>query len=183
MKAKNSTLASVWLVLGVLARLVPHPANVTPMTSISLFGGSEMGRGRALLLTLATLVVSDLLLALAMGYPAFGAWSFFNYTGFAAIVLAGSFLRGKKSAGRTIGFLLASSFGFWLWTNFGVWATGAHGMYPRTLEGLGACYVAALPFLRNAVVGDLAWGFVFFAGFEFARSLAPRFGLEVSRAA
>jgi hypothetical protein len=182
MKAKNSTLASVWLVLGVLARLLPHPANVTPMTSISLFGGSELGRGRALLLTFATLVASDLLLALAMGYPAFGAWTFFTYTGFAAMVLAGSLLKGKKSAGRTIGLLLASSLGFWLWTNFGVWATGSHGMYPRTIEGLGACYMAALPFLRNALVGDLAWGFVFFAGFEAARSLAPRFGISVQRA-
>lgn len=183
MKAKNHTLlASAWIALGVLARLIPHPANVTPMTSISLFGGSELKRGQAFLITFATLVASDLLLALAFGYPAFGAWSFFTYTGFAAIILAGSLLRGRKTALRTIGLLAGSSVFFWLWTNFGVWATGDHGMYPRTLEGLGACYVAALPFLRNALVGDLAWGFAFFAGFEAVKNLAPRFGIELQRA-
>ncbi|RYZ93873.1 MAG: hypothetical protein EOP11_27200, partial [Proteobacteria bacterium] len=78
MKAKNSTLAAVWIVLGVIARLIPHPANVSPLTSISLFGGSELKRGQAFLITIATLVASDLLLALAFGYPAFGPWSFFT---------------------------------------------------------------------------------------------------------
>jgi hypothetical protein len=173
---KNDTLASIWLVLGLLARVIPHPANVSPLTSISLFGGAKLGRAYALLLAFVTMAASDLLLAKLQGHAAFGAWSFFTYTGFAAIVLAGSFLRDKPGALRTLGFLLGSSLGFWLWTNFGIWATGQYGMYPRTLEGLGARYAAALPFLANSLVGDLVWGAIFFFGFEGARSLAPRLG-------
>ena len=175
-------MASAWLVLGVVARLIPHPANVSPMTAISLFGGAQLGRKAAFALTFATLVVSDALLALIQGHEVFGPWTFFTYSAFAAILLAGGLLRNKGSAGRTFALLLGSSLFIWLWTNFGVWATGQYGLYPRTLEGLGACYVAALPFLRNALLGDLAWGAAFFLGFEGVRALAPRFGYSVQRA-
>jgi hypothetical protein len=35
-------------------------------------------------------------------------------------------------------------------------------MYPKNFGGLMACYVAALPFFRNAVVSDLFFAAVFF---------------------
>jgi hypothetical protein len=35
-------------------------------------------------------------------------------------------------------------------------------MYPKNLGGLMACYVAALPFFRNAVVSDLFFAAAFF---------------------
>ncbi|HZU42019.1 MAG TPA: DUF6580 family putative transport protein, partial [Terriglobales bacterium] len=35
-------------------------------------------------------------------------------------------------------------------------------MYPMTLSGLTACYVAAIPFFRNEVVADLVFSFAFF---------------------
>jgi hypothetical protein len=92
------------------------------------------------------------------------------------MVFAGTRLRANPGAGRTLGYLLVSSVGFWLWTNFGIWLTGDHGMYALSASGLAACYTNALPFLRNALVGDLAWGFLFFASFQGARKLAPRFG-------
>ena len=175
-------VATAWIVLGVVARLIPHPANVTPMTSISLFGGAQLGRKAAYALTFLVLVLSDLLLAAVNGHQAFGAWTFFTYTGFAAIVYAGGFLHQRPGALRTVGLLLGSSLGFWLWTNFGTWATGAYGLYPRNIEGLAACYMAALPFLRNALLGDLAWGAVFFLGFAGVRQMAPRFGWNIQGA-
>lgn len=182
LKNDQYLVASAWLVLGVIARLIPHPANVSPMTSISLFGGAKLSRGLAFALTFATLIASDVLLSLVQGHAVFGPWTFFTYSAFAAIIFAGSFLKNHPGALRTVGFLLGSSLFFWLWTNFGIWATGQYGLYPRTLEGLVACYMAALPFLRNALLGDMAWGAVFFLGFEGVRSLAPRFGLNIQRA-
>ena len=83
---------------------------------------------------------------------------------------------------RTLGCLLGSSLFFWLWTNFGIWATGENGMYPRTIDGLVSCYVAAIPFLGNALVGDLAWGLVLFLSFHYVRKLAPRYGLAIQGA-
>jgi hypothetical protein len=38
-------------------------------------------------------------------------------------------------------------------------------MYPANAAGLVKCYVAALPFLRNMLTGDLFWGFLLFGGY------------------
>jgi hypothetical protein len=54
---------------------------------------------------------------------------------------------------------LAASLQFYLITNFGVWAAGA---YARDLSGLGASYIAGLPFLSWTVLGDLFYTAGFF---------------------
>ena len=38
--------------------------------------------------------------------------------------------------------------------------------YPKTLTGLGACYTAGLPFLQNAMVGDLMYVGILFGVFD-----------------
>jgi hypothetical protein len=48
--------------------------------------------------------------------------------------------------------VLASSTSFFLLSNFVVWTSGSMSMYPHSLAGLGACYVAGLPFYRNDLV-------------------------------
>jgi hypothetical protein len=48
-----------------------------------------------------------------------------------------------------------------------VWLAG--GLYPRTLSGLTACYVAAIPFFRNSIVGDLLYSAALFGGFALAQ--------------
>ena len=40
---------------------------------------------------------------------------------------------------------------FFVVSNYGVWASGFNG-YPHTLAGLGACYLAGVPFYRNDLV-------------------------------
>jgi hypothetical protein len=182
MKNDRNLLAFVWILLGIAGRLIPHPPNMTPMTSLSLFGGTQLSRGMAFGLAFSTMILSDIALAALNGGPIFGYWSIFTYSAFAAIIFAGTRLRSNPSAPRTLAYLLGSSLGFWIWTNFGIWLTGDHGMYARTFEGLVACYMAALPFLRNALVGDLAWGMVFFLSFQGVRKLAPRFGWSVQGA-
>lgn len=179
-KSDRNLTAFLWVAFGILGRMLPHPANLTPMSSVALFGGSQLGKKAAFAVTIASLAISDILLARLNGHAAFGLWSLFTYSGFAMIVLAGQRLRSAPTAGRTLGFLLGSSFGFWLWTNFGVWLVD--GLYPLSGQGLVSCYVAALPFLRNALVGDLAWGLVLFLSFAGARKLAPRFGLAIQGA-
>lgn len=180
-KSDRHLAAFLWIVFGILGRLIPHPPNMTPMTSIALFGGSQLSRGKAFALTFTMIVASDLLLALAKGYPAFGIWSFFTYSGFAMIILAGSFLRSVPTAGRTLAMLLGSSVGFWIWTNFGIFVAGGH-TYGTGMEGLVSCYVAAIPFLGNALVGDLAWGLALFLSFHYVRKLAPKYGWSVQGA-
>lgn len=178
-KSDRNFTAFLWVVLGILGRLIPHPPNMAPMTSIALFGGCQMKRSHAFAVTTLTMIVSDILLALAEGHAPFGMWSLFTYSGFAAIVLVGMFLRTIPTAGRTLGALVGSTLFFWLWTNFGIWLVGDGAPYAHDAAGLVACYAAALPFLGNALVGDLAWGLALFASFSYVRKTAPRFGVNV----
>jgi hypothetical protein len=181
-KSDRHFTAFLWIVLGILGRLIPHPPNMAPMTSVALFGGAQLSRTRAFAVTMLTMLVSDVLLAAIEGHSVFGLWSLFTYSGFAVIVLAGMFLRTVPTAGRTLGMLAGSSLFFWLWTNFGVWLVGEGTPYAHTFDGLVACYVAAIPFLGNALVGDLAWGLMLFLSFHYVRKAAPRFGLAVQGA-
>lgn len=181
-KSDHYFTAFLWIVIGSLARLLPLPPNMAPTTAQALFGGVQFSRARAFAITFLTIVISDILLAAVQGHAVFGTWSLFTYSGFAGIVLAGMFLRTAPTAGRTLGLLVGSSLFFWTWTNFGVWLMNDGVSYPHNGAGLVACYLAALPFLRNALVGDLAWGLVFFASFHYVRKLAPRYGVYVQGA-
>ena len=66
-----------------------------------------------------------------------------------------------------LGATLAGTLSFFVLTNLAVWAFS--GMYPRTPEGLVACYVAALPFLQNSLAGDLTFALALFGGFHLAQ--------------
>jgi hypothetical protein len=50
--------------------------------------------------------------------------------------------------------------GFFAISNFSVWLMG--NMYPYTLNGLAACYAAALPFFRKQAVSDVVFTAVMF---------------------
>lgn len=101
------------------------------------------------------LILSDALLAYLHHYPVMGAWTLFSYSGFAGVVLVGAALTAQSSLLRYLATISMASFAFWVWTNFGVWLLS--GMYLHSINGLLACYIAALPFLRNALLGDLLW--------------------------
>lgn len=116
---------------------------------------------------LITMAVSDWLLHLFYGYPAFGSWSLFTYTGFAATTIASSLLKMQRVSSLFL-FAILSESGFWLWTNFGVWYFGhLTTIYPKNLSGFIACYVAALPFLRNALIGSVIWLAIIFGSYRF----------------
>jgi hypothetical protein len=58
--------------------------------------------------------------------------------------------------------MLSCSLFFFAATNLAVWAFS--GLYPHTLAGLTACFVAAIPFLEKTVFGDLLWTGLLFGG-------------------
>ena len=63
--------------------------------------------------------------------------------------------------------LIASSLTFFLVTNFAMWAFSP--IYATNVAGLIKCYVAALPFWRNMISGDLCWGLALFGTYWLAR--------------
>ena len=88
------------------------------------------------------------------------------------IGITGMMLKNRKSLAMIFAGTLSSSVLFFVITNFGVWFSGT--MYTKTFEGLATCYVAAIPFFRNTLAGDVFYVAVLFGVYE----LALRFVLE-----
>jgi len=76
-------------------------------------------------------------------------------------VILGLALRKNRPVWKLGAFGFAGCTLFFLVTNFAVWALGA--TYPHTPEGLMACYVAALPFYRNSLLGTTFFGGLLFS--------------------
>jgi len=66
---------------------------------------------------------------------------------------------------------LASSVLFFLVTNFGVWL--GFNTYDRSWSGLVDCYVAAIPFFRYTLAGDMFFATVLFGSYALAVNLLP----------
>ena len=148
-------------------RLAPHPPNFSPIAAMALFSGAYMPRKLlAFVAPFGALTLSDV--ALGGFYPGMN----FVYLSFALTVLIGWAVATRKSP-LTIGAAaLASSVLFFVLTNFGMWLFS--GIYPVTQAGLVACYVAAIPFFQNTVLGDLFFTGLLFGGFSIAEHYLPR---------
>jgi hypothetical protein len=150
------------ILLAAASRLIPHPPDFTPITAIALFGGAYFSKKwLSFLVPLSSLFLSDLVLGHFAG-P-------FVYGSFALTVCIGFLLRRRRKP-LAIGLAtLASSILFFVLANFGVWLSGL--LYPRTLAGLAVCYVAAIPFFRNLILGDALYTAALFGGFALAERL------------
>lgn len=164
----------LYVLAAIVLRLLPHPWNVTPIAAMFLFSGATFrSRRDALLAPLAALLLSDYAVIHFLYGGRYGWFSPYTWSGFVLVGLIGWTLRHRATFGRVVGASLAGSVVFFLVSNFGVWVHGK--MYPLTAAGLGACYVAALPFFRNTVLGDLFYAGVMFGSYYWLqrRQLAP----------
>ena len=161
-------IAIVGIILAAAAsRLIPHPWNVTPIAAMALFSGASLSDKRqAFLFPLAALLLGDIVIGFHRLIP-------FVYGSFALTVCLGFWLHRRRSIGRYTVAIIVSSMVLFALSNFGVWALLP--TYPKTIEGLIACYVAALPYLRNALLGNAIYTMIVFGGFALAerRFFAP----------
>lgn len=158
-------LAVLLVAFGIIMRLVPHPANVTPLTAIALVSGMYFRGKWAVLLPVLSMVVSDV----------FIGWHtlvLFTWGSFAAAVVIGMLLRRSSALGKIIGGALAGSTFFFLVTNWAVWAFTP--MYAKTIGGLLASYGMGLPFFRNMLLGDVLFTAALVGVFELALMLQRR---------
>ena len=137
--------------VAVVGRLYQPAWNVTPMAGVALAAGVLFPqRWVAASVPLAALLISNSVL------PGYGSWAMAGVVFAASIwpILLGGMVR-RGGLFTVVGGALASSLVFYLTTNLAHWMLTAD--YPHTVEGLVACYVAALPFYRWMPVGDLLW--------------------------
>ncbi len=144
-------------------RLLPHPANFAPIGALTLFLGARLPRKQSIGIVLGAMFVSDAVIGfydwrlMAVVYGSFALATFFG----GWIGIGTNFKWRKFALGAAGGSVL-----FYLSTNFAVWALSP--WYPHTLAGLAACYVAAIPFFRNTLLGDFGFGAVFFGVYAWA---------------
>jgi hypothetical protein len=150
------------IVLGALTRVLPHPPNLTAVGAVSLFSGARMTGWRAYVVPLAILAISEPIMGIMHGFPAFTWVSLFVYASFAINVWIGSRLRSTESPWRIGAASLVASTQFYLLTNFGVWVWGQGYNCPQTLSGLAHCYLTGLPLYGRTLVGDLLYTAVLF---------------------
>jgi hypothetical protein len=151
--------------LDVAARLTPHVPDFTPVAATALFAASVLRvRALAVLVPIAGMMLGDMVL---------GSYDtrimIAVYATLALPACVGALSSTLRRPLLILPVLVSSSLIFFLVTNFTVWAFGP--MYPASAAGLVKCYVAALPFLRNMVTGDLFWGLFLFGGYWLAQGL------------
>lgn len=154
------------ILLAAMSRLVAHPWNLTPITGMALFAGAHFSsRKAAMLIPLAALFLSDCILG-------FYSTMTFTYLSFGLIVLLGHGLRGHISFTRVTAASLMGSILFFVVTNFAHWAFTAQ--YPKSFQGLAACFTMAIPFFRNAILGDAFYSALLFGSFTLAERSLPK---------
>jgi hypothetical protein len=163
-------MAFLVLLLAVLSRVLPalvHTTggNITMVGAGLLFFGSRLQVDRRYLILPAVLLLamSDYwLTTYAYGFP-FQLSSYLpTWLWYAAVPLAASLALHRRPGAIRIGVAaLLSSTSFFLLSNGMVWLRGT--MYPHNAGGLGACYVAGLPFYRNDLASTLVFSAVFFS--------------------
>ena len=161
-------LAGALVSLVVIARLLPHAPNFTPVAAAALFAGTMLHhRGIAFAVPFAGMIASDVVLG-------FYDWRVMSvvYVSLALPAVIGMLAKNVRVSRMLVPAALSGSLLFFVTTNFAVWAFS--GMYPQTMNGLIACIIAALPFLQNTIAGDLFWGVALFSGAYLVQSMRTR---------
>jgi len=141
------------ILAAIFSRLVSHAPNFTAIGAVALFAGYLFKtRREALFISFTAMLVSDIVIG-------FHSTLFWVYGAFALIALLGHGLT-KFSWLKALGLSVASAVLFFIVTNFGVWASMS--LYPKTAQGLGLCYVAAIPFFWNTLASQLIFGGLLF---------------------
>ena len=153
-------VAYLLLVLAVVSRFLPplmggsfHIGwmNFTAVGGVLLYFGARRS-WREMVGALALLAATDFCLTTYVYHYSF-AWSSYVPTWIwyvAAMALGQILLKARTTTVRVAAGALLGPTSFFAISNYAVWAGSA--MYPHTMGGLGACYVAALPFYRNDLI-------------------------------
>lgn len=161
---KNLLSLALFILIGVLSRVIPHPWNFTGITAMALFAGLLAKENKFLFLApLISLFISDLILGFHntmiytyLGFAVIGLISIQSYSKNISDVLK---MGWNKQIFSILGLSVSGSIIFFIISNFGVWFST--GLYEKSVMGLAQCYIAGLPFLQNQLAGDAFYSLVF----------------------
>jgi hypothetical protein len=133
-----------------------------------LFFGSRSPRWQALLATVVMALTDVYLTTCVYGYAFHVGGYLITWAWYAVVCLLASGLLRKVTVLRVVAGVLASSVGFYVVGDILPFVK----MYPHTLGGLKACYVAALPFLWNDMASTAFFATVLFGAPVLAAKLS-----------
>ena len=144
----STSLLTLILLLLIFTRLIPHPPNVTPIAAVALLGGIYFSnRVISFIIPLILLLISDIFLGF------YGPMMIFVYLGFISTTFIGILIKNNRSINTILGATILSALSFFIISNFGCWITSS--LYTKDLTGLTNCFLAAIPFFRNSLIGDV----------------------------
>jgi hypothetical protein len=182
MKNYRVPVIACMILLAALSRLLPHPPNFAPITAVALFGAAMLSPWwLAFIVPLGAMLLSDVALEWTTKWGLLSGWLSHghgfhrgmvpHYAIFMLITAFGLVLRRRRGVLAIGSVTLTSSVLFFLLSNFAFWAGSE--WYPHTLEGLGECYVAGLPFFRWTLLGDASYVVLLFGGLALVEYFAP----------
>lgn len=157
-------LAYLFLILALAVRIfsgvgIFGTMGFSPLGASLLFFGSRMPR-KHYLIALAALMATDVYITNHhYGMPG-SVDEGFTWAWYLGAFFLGSLLKNRVKPLYVAGAALGSAVSFYVVSNFGVWLAGI--LYPRTWQGLVACYTAAIPFFQRGIQSDLLFSFVLF---------------------
>ena len=172
-------------VLRVLAagQLTPF-SNFSPLGAMALFGGAMFAdKWKSYLFPLLALFLSDVIMmktvyaAYADGFL-FEGW-YWNYIGFAAMVLIGQLVIRNVKVLPVLGASILAAVVYWLIVDFGTWmrptsidmTTGLP--FSRDFAGLMKCYALGIPFIKNTLISNVVYSGIFFGLFSWLENRVP----------
>jgi len=157
MLKRKEILIILFILLGILSRLIPHPPNFTALASIALFSGAYLkNKYLSVSIPLVIMIISDTLIGLPKSSSV--------YISFILITLLGHTLQTNRTKLKIINFSILSSILFFIITNLFVFLQSE--FYPKNIIGIIECYVFAIPFFTNTLLSTLIYSLIIFISFE-----------------
>lgn len=171
---KTLVISGLFILFGAFSRLFTFFPNFSALESLALFGGAYIAmKYLAILIPLAAMFLSDLVINNTIARPffpdheglvIFSDYMIWNTIAIILIVMLGRlFLKKMNLLNGVLGILGATAI-FWIISNIGAWLSS--GLFPLTFAGMIENFVFAIPFLKNSLLGNFAFGILLFGSFE-----------------
>ncbi len=145
-------------------------ANFTPVGAIALFAGTYFNdKIKAFAVPLLILLMSDVLLAnkYTGSFNPYYSGMALIYISFALMVFVGTLIK-KVNIVNVLAASLGSVLIHWLLTDIEPWLTNP--VYNKDITGYFQSLVAAIPFEKSLLIGNLIFGALLYGGYELAKS-------------
>ena len=127
-----------------LSRIIPHPPNFTPIIASAIMAPLLVkDRLFGIAIPILAMFISDVIIG-------FYSYQLVIYLSILAIALVSPMHKNYTKLGIMA---VGASIWFFISTNFAEWIIWDY--YPKTIEGLLACYTLALPFFKNTLISTI----------------------------